>query len=268
MDEGQHFQSVYPPAKAFGGPGRFGFDPAAFMDETHPQATPENAGKLWADWAPHWNTSKEYLIEKSPPNLIRTRFLQRLLPSTSFLIILRHPIAVAYATRKWCDTGIPSLIEHTLLCYESFLRDMPFLHRVYVLRYEEFVAQPADAITDVLAWLGLEPFEFAQSVQPNSNDAYFATWEAERESLFADPSVGFGNPRTFRQFEKRANVFGYSFADLRRPQPISWLGPHSQRPTPDGLAWFTDFSRKRRRNLAKTSPKSAMFIAPPSPTLG
>lgn len=46
-DEGQHLQSVYLPAKAFGGPGRFGFDQAAFMDENHVLATQESAELLF-----------------------------------------------------------------------------------------------------------------------------------------------------------------------------------------------------------------------------
>src|SRR2546421_6400768 len=110
MDEGQHLQSVFPPAKAFGGPGRFGFDPNSFMDEKHSLATRENAAKLWREWAPHWNTAKGVLLEKSPPNLVRTRFLQALFRESSFITILRHPIAVAYATQKWCNTSISSLV--------------------------------------------------------------------------------------------------------------------------------------------------------------
>ena len=35
-DEGQHLQTVYPPAYAHGGPGRFGFDPDAHLTESSP----------------------------------------------------------------------------------------------------------------------------------------------------------------------------------------------------------------------------------------
>jgi hypothetical protein len=33
-DEGQHLQNVYQPGRAYGGPGRFGFDPEAHLTET------------------------------------------------------------------------------------------------------------------------------------------------------------------------------------------------------------------------------------------
>ena len=42
-DEGQHLQTLFPVGMAFGGPGRFGFDPRAYMDESHPLATREAA---------------------------------------------------------------------------------------------------------------------------------------------------------------------------------------------------------------------------------
>jgi hypothetical protein len=68
MDEGQHLQSIYPTARAYGGPGRFGFDPRSFMDENHPLATCGNAAALAAEWGRHWDFGKQLLIEKSPPN--------------------------------------------------------------------------------------------------------------------------------------------------------------------------------------------------------
>ena len=120
QDEGMLLQTVYPTARKFGGPGRFGFAEAAFMDENHPLATAENSKKLFQEWSPYWDLEKPYLIEKSPPNLIRTRFLQKLFPNASFIILLRHPLAVSYATQKWSKTSIPSLIEHSLRCYERF----------------------------------------------------------------------------------------------------------------------------------------------------
>ena len=38
-DEGQHLQSVYPAAKEYGGPGRFGFAPESHLTEASPLAS-------------------------------------------------------------------------------------------------------------------------------------------------------------------------------------------------------------------------------------
>jgi len=110
-DEGQHLQTVYPTARFFGGPGRFGFDERSYMDENHPLGLAENAQKLFEQWSQYWNVQQAFLLEKSPPNLVRTRFLQKLFPNSVFLIIFRHPVAVAYATKKWARTSIKSLLR-------------------------------------------------------------------------------------------------------------------------------------------------------------
>src|SRR5207253_5284104 len=47
-DEGQHLQTVYPAAKVWGGPGRFGFAPEAHFTEE--QASEEKARQLFAEW--------------------------------------------------------------------------------------------------------------------------------------------------------------------------------------------------------------------------
>lgn len=122
-DEGQHLQSVYSPAKTFGGTGRFGFNQASFMDENSELATSENSEKLFHQWEKYWDIQKPVLLEKSPPNLVRTRFLQKLFPNSFFIIVLRHPIAVYYATKRWCKNPLHSLVEHLLRCYEKFELD-------------------------------------------------------------------------------------------------------------------------------------------------
>src|SRR5690348_9288269 len=53
-DEGQLLQSVYPAAKEYGGPGRFGFAPESHLTEASPLASEENATKLLDEWSPHW----------------------------------------------------------------------------------------------------------------------------------------------------------------------------------------------------------------------
>lgn len=219
-DEGQHLQNVYQVASAFGGPGRFGFNEASYMTETHPQAIPENREKLIQEWQPYWDTSQEYLLEKSPPNLIRTRFLQQLFSNSKFIIILRHPVAVAYATKKRVRTSIPDLLDHTLHCYERFRTDMVFLNSVYVLRYEELVLAPQNKVEALLEWIGLRPFVIKNEVLANINQKYIALWQSDRLNNNLN-----GIPE---KFEKRANAFGYSLKSPNDLLPINWLGSHSK----------------------------------------
>jgi hypothetical protein len=55
-DEKQFLQSVYPPARRFGGPGRFGFNSKMHLTENSPLVTDENRQKLFSEWAIYWNT--------------------------------------------------------------------------------------------------------------------------------------------------------------------------------------------------------------------
>ena len=86
-DEGQYLQTVYPRPHQPGGdvPGRLGFDSKAHLTESSAIATKENAETLFAQWQPHWDMDKEVLLEKTPANIVRTRFLQACFPNAYFL---------------------------------------------------------------------------------------------------------------------------------------------------------------------------------------
>src|SRR5918998_1575554 len=154
-EEGQHLQSVYPPATAYGGPGRFGFHPEAHLTEDSDLITAHNRLRLFEEWKRYWDLAKPVLLEKSPPNLIRARFLQELFPNSYYVIVTRHPIAVSYATQKWSYTSLAELIEHWLVCHEKFRQDKQYLRRFLVLRYEDFVAHPQSALGKIYSFLNL-----------------------------------------------------------------------------------------------------------------
>ncbi|MGH7766581.1 MAG: sulfotransferase family protein, partial [Candidatus Binatia bacterium] len=189
-NEGQHLQSVFPTARSFGGPGRFGFDERSFMDERHPLATTASAKKIFKQWSPYWDLRRRYLVEKSPPNLVRTRFFQALFRRSLFIIILRHPVAVAYATEKMSGADIASLIEHTLLCYERFLSDLPHLEQCFVLRYEDFVANPKAVMDEVFRFAGLDPAPIHRQIRADVNEKYFKKWENDKPSILTQLPPG------------------------------------------------------------------------------
>jgi hypothetical protein len=228
-DEGQHLQTVYPPAKVFGGPGKFAFDERSHMDESHPLASDECAHAIYEQWAQHYDLSRKYLIEKSPPNLIRARYLQRLFPGCKFVVILRHPIAVSYATQKWSKSSIESLIEHSLRAYEIFLKDMEHLDPVHVLRYEEFVCAPQKTIDTVYEFLGLNPVTIRHEVRKDVNAKYFSMWQKDRKSLYRRLLSPI-SPTT----ERRANKCGYSIKKYGDLVAASWLGSHHKATSPAG----------------------------------
>src|SRR5262245_29339768 len=80
-DEGEYLQSVYPKEDAYGGGGRFGLHPDSHLTEHSPR-TADAGERLFAAWSPYWDLSKPILCEKTPANIVRTRFLQAVLPNS------------------------------------------------------------------------------------------------------------------------------------------------------------------------------------------
>jgi len=100
-DEGQFLQDVYPTDQQLGGLGRFGFNAQAHLTEKSRLLTRPNIDRLRRSWDSHWDQNKSIFVEKTPGNLIMTRFLQKTFPNSYFIVIKRHPIAVSLASQKW-----------------------------------------------------------------------------------------------------------------------------------------------------------------------
>ncbi len=221
-DEGQHLQTVFKPARKYGGPGKYIFKHGSHMTEEHNLATDVSAEKIMEQWGKYYDHSCEHYIEKSPPNLIRTRFLQKLFPNSKFIVILRHPLAVSYATQKWSKTSIRSLIKHTLLGYEIFMKDMGYLSNVYVLRYEDFVIRPQEEIDKIYNFLNLNSQKIQHVVKPDVNEKYFSMWEDCRKNSLRKLLFPIN-----RDLENSANKFGYSIFNYRKLFPSPLLGEHN-----------------------------------------
>ena len=155
-DEGQFLQDVYPIAAVYGGAGRFGFDPRAHRTETSELLTPENVARLRASWHAYWDKSKTICVEKTPGNLLMTRFLQAAFPNSYFVVIKRHPVPVSMSTQRWKInvTSLHSLFKHWLHCHEVFEEDEKYLKHVYELRYEDYVEDPDKYHQEIARFIG------------------------------------------------------------------------------------------------------------------
>ena len=193
-----------------GGPGKFAFSPDAHMTEESELLTPENKVKLARQWLPYWDVSKRYLLEKSPPNLLWTRFLQSVFPNSSFVIIVRHPVGVSLATEKWSPTGLNSLMEHWLVAHETFEKDRPHLRRVMTIQYETLVSEPVPTLNAIYNFLGLPPHPTTFQATTEHNQKYFAQWR----ELATDPQSSASIEECVTRHEARVRAFGYSLKEL------------------------------------------------------
>ncbi|MDQ3867593.1 MAG: sulfotransferase [Actinomycetota bacterium] len=225
-NEGQFVQTVYPSDPYHSKGGRFAFRSEARLTEASPLVTAANRRKLFEEWSRYWDLSKPYLVEKSPPNLIRTRFLQAMFPQSYFVVLLRHPIPVTLATQPWGGDPVHRLLEHWLRAHELLVEDAAHLERLHVLRYEDLVGDPDATLARVFAFLGLEDpssgrpraegvnvdnFLADRTLRTDVNEKYFAEWSRRRRPLarrlYYDALAW--------RYERQVQAFGYS---LREPR--------------------------------------------------
>jgi hypothetical protein len=194
MDEGQFLQDVYSRGRAFGGVTRWALDDRAYLTEADASAVPDAGERLWRSWSPYWNLDARTLVEKTPLNLTKTRFLQAAFPHSRFVVITRHPITQSLAVHKWSPSRLrrlgydfPTLVEHWVRAHEAFDRDREYLEKVHVVRFEHLMTDPAAERARLERFLG-----FALPAEP------FAELDAGRSRQYGDQwqqRVAAGSPR-------------------------------------------------------------------------
>jgi hypothetical protein len=217
-DEGQHLQDVYPTAGRLGGAGRFALNPESHRTEHSPLVNDESRERLLASWGRYWDDSKRVLVEKSPPNVISARFLRALFPSSRFVMVVRHPIPVALATRRWKPTpnDLDLLVRHWVVAHEIMLEDAQRIGGVAIVRYEDTMAAPAEEIGKLYAFLGLAPHEGRYQVRQGLNESYLNQWRAPWRLVRR-----WRTSRIAAKYEDRVAAFGYSLQDPERLEPAT-----------------------------------------------
>ena len=237
-DEGKFLQSVYP---LLGNIGDFSFNQENHLTENSPLVSDKNRANLFDDWSKYWKIEKPLLLEKSPENLIKTRFLQEIFPNSYFIIVTRHPIAVSYATQnmirsrliriwrkhrpgslsypiRWIlRTKIDSLINHWIVAHTIFNHDKPSLNKHLLVKYEDFVNNPSLLLKKIFCFLEVEYFDIHideianyQGIKIDINQKYFKKWLSMKNNYY----LNFYHRDLIRKFESKVNNFGYSLQNL------------------------------------------------------
>ncbi|HYY79107.1 MAG TPA: sulfotransferase [Actinomycetes bacterium] len=217
-DEGQHLQSVYPPALAYGGPGRFARADAAHLTEASPLAAPDAGRRLFEAWRPWWDLSRPVLLEKSPPNLLASRFLQAAFPGARFVMVVRHPAVVSLSTWKWARRRtLGGLLDHWFRAHRLLEEDAPHLDHLHVVKYEHLVRDPDRTLAGVAGFLGLDGPVPAGSIDRERSAGYERRW---RELAAGGPLRRARFAALLRRYQAAAEHFGYSLLDLERAEPF------------------------------------------------
>lgn len=207
QDEGQHLQTVYPPAysnSSFIMP-YWGFNPNSYVTEKSKLITQENRIKLFTEWARYWDLSKYNLIEKSPPNITKMRFLQAMFPNTYFIIIKRNPIAVAFSSKRALGRKklfvIEELIKQWVYVNQVFEQDKEHIKNLYSLTYEDFCINPQEEMNKIYSFLHIKATDIKEyKIENDDHIKYFdKVWNQDASYREIEEN-----------YEYLVNKFGYS----------------------------------------------------------
>lgn len=252
MDEGQYLQNVYPPDPVFGGAGWYGFDARAHLTEESDILTAANIDRLRKSWHAFWDESKNLCLEKTPGNLIRTRFLQAAFPNAYFIVIRRHPVPVSLATQKWSMTSLHRLFEHWLTCDDLFEEDKNRLRHVYELTYEDYIKRPAHHHQKIAAFLGTSVSDGeAEELTDVHNKNYFKQWC----KLLEKSSFRVYYRYIARKYEPRFTKRGYSLIeDFARNSKMAPFGGTISQAVGSWSCFMVDARWRMERQLRAILP--------------
>lgn len=118
--------------------------------------------RMKKEWGMRLDTRRPVLLEKSPPNTARTRWLQRHFEGAHFVAVVRNGYAVVEGIRR---KGRPRHLERwpIELCAHQWARsnevieqDSEFLERILWVTYEDLTRDTAATLDRIFGFLGLE----------------------------------------------------------------------------------------------------------------
>jgi hypothetical protein len=116
--------------------------------------------RLRYDWAYYSDPRPGIRFEKSPPNTLKSRWLQKYFAPARFLVLVRNPYAVCEGIGRRRGHSIEEAAIHWRTVHEVLQEDMTYLDRCLTVRYEDFCEQPLEVLENIRQFLGVnEPFD-------------------------------------------------------------------------------------------------------------
>ena len=154
--EGQFLTDVFPAPRDLGLPRLWALQPDRFrLTEA---STHVDAARLKRQWGARFNDPcRPVLLEKSPTNTARTRWLEQHFENAHFVGVIRDGHAVAEGIRRRAGHGIRDAARQWRVCNEIMLKDFARLRHARIIRYEDLVADPDTEIAGLFDFIDLPP---------------------------------------------------------------------------------------------------------------
>ena len=122
------------------------------------------------DWLRLYSKDKGILLEKSPPNTVRSLWLQRNFYPSRFLSIIRSPYAVCEGISRRNGYSIRQAAQHWNTANRCLLDDLRQIEKNLLLKYEDMVENHRETLASIQGFLELEKnFDVDDSVNVSAH---------------------------------------------------------------------------------------------------
>ena len=118
--------------------------------------------RIKKEWAMRLSTKAPIILEKTPTNSARTRWLQKHFDNAHFIGLIRDPYAVAEGIRRKARPvhrpegwSITMTARQWLRSNQMLREDAEALRRFIWIRYEDLTADPTETLNSILEFLDL-----------------------------------------------------------------------------------------------------------------
>lgn len=154
-DEGQFFTDQLPIPRELGLRRLWALEPERFHIDERGGARID-VDRLRRQWGAKFNDpARPVLMEKTPTNAARTRWLQATFPPAYFVGIVRDGRAVAEGIRRKTGHDLASAARQWARSNEIMLRDFEHLEHKRLVTYEQLTASPNEVVAGLLEFLEL-----------------------------------------------------------------------------------------------------------------
>lgn len=131
---------------------------------------------------------RRFIAEKSPPDTLRSRWLQRVFPAAWFIAIVRSGFAVAEGIRRRQGYDLERCARHWSLANQLMLEDAGHLRRFLLVRYEDLLGDFPALADSIAAFLQVDrrpllAFPGRELTVHNMDDAAARLSDYNRRSL-------------------------------------------------------------------------------------
>ena len=101
----------------------------------------------------YWDLERAVLLEKSPPNIIRTQSIVKHFNPSFFIILYRNPYAHCESLMRREGYSVERAAEFAIHCLNYQKRNIESLNNALLLSYEELTGRSEQAITRMASLL-------------------------------------------------------------------------------------------------------------------